>query len=196
MKRRRFLAALALAPAAAAGCKGKRDPGGVAPAVAPPKDGCQIAAGDARRGRALAPAEWEALDAACERILPQDRDPGARAAGVINYIDAQLAYGPIRSFRPLLQAGAHELDRLAAAQGRRFGELAAQAQDQILTRVQHSPLAGGRHSGARFFEVLLALTLEGFFSDPVYGGNRGQVGWKLIGLTPRTPGARCAYPGL
>lgn len=186
MRRRRFLRFLALAPVGAAlACRGR-------PARGPlPPDGCHLAARDAASGRVLTPAQWRALEAACERILPRDQDPGARDAGVINYIDAQLAYGPIRSLRALLQAGAAELDRRAGRAP--FCELAAAAQDQILAAVQHSPI--GRHSGARFFEVLLALTLEGFFGDPAYGGNRGEVGWRMIKLTPRRPGARCAYPG-
>jgi len=25
-------------------------------------------------------------------------------------------------------------------------------------------------------------TLEGFFSDPIYGGNRDKLGWKLVGF--------------
>jgi gluconate 2-dehydrogenase gamma chain len=36
-----------------------------------------------------------------------------------------------------------------------------------------------------FFEQLYALTMEGFFADPIYGGNRNKVSWKMIG-----------YPGL
>ncbi len=37
-----------------------------------------------------------------------------------------------------------------------------------------------------FFTLLWQNTQEGFWSDPVYGGNRGMAGWKLIGF----PGAR------
>jgi gluconate 2-dehydrogenase gamma chain len=32
-------------------------------------------------------------------------------------------------------------------------------------------------------------TVEGFFSDPLYGGNKDMAGWKLIGF----PGARYDY---
>jgi gluconate 2-dehydrogenase gamma chain len=35
-----------------------------------------------------------------------------------------------------------------------------------------------------FFQRLVTLTLEGFLSDPQYGGNRNQVGWRFIGRTP------------
>lgn len=40
-----------------------------------------------------------------------------------------------------------------------------------------------------FFELLLAYTIAGFFVDPVHGGNRDMVGWKMIGF----PGAQIGY---
>ena len=43
--------------------------------------------------------------------------------------------------------------------------------------------------GKVFFETLLQNTKEGFFADPVYGGNRDMAGWKMIGF----PGARYDY---
>ena len=39
--------------------------------------------------------------------------------------------------------------------------------------------------GKRFFEALYQSAMEGFFADPVYGGNLGKVSWKMVG-----------YPGL
>jgi gluconate 2-dehydrogenase gamma chain len=190
-----------LAPAAAAtACRSKERPGRAqapAPRSAPApaeEDGCQVAQRDAGSGRVLSRAQWEALDAACERILPADADPGARAAGVINYIDAQLVHPPVSSFCALLLSGAAELDRLAGARaGKRFAQLAMKDQEKVLGLLQKSRM--GPHSGARFLHVLVVLTLEGFFGDPVYGGNRDRAGWSLIGLSPRSPGARCAYRG-
>ena len=38
---------------------------------------------------------------------------------------------------------------------------------------------------AMFFDALLQITMEGFFADPIYGGNRDKAAWKMIG-----------YPGL
>ncbi len=40
-----------------------------------------------------------------------------------------------------------------------------------------------------FFKHLVKDTREGFFADPIYGGNRGMAGWKMIGF----PGARYDY---
>lgn len=33
-----------------------------------------------------------------------------------------------------------------------------------------------------FFPLLVAHTWQGFYADPIYGGNRDQVGWKMIGF--------------
>ena len=37
--------------------------------------------------------------------------------------------------------------------------------------------------------VIREHTVEGYFCDPVYGGNRGAVGWRLVGF----PGAQWGY---
>jgi gluconate 2-dehydrogenase gamma chain len=44
-------------------------------------------------------------------------------------------------------------------------------------------------SSMPYFETLLQDTRYGFFSDPVYGGNRDMAAWKMIGF----PGARYDY---
>ena len=40
-------------------------------------------------------------------------------------------------------------------------------------------------NGKHFFEALLQSAMEGFFADPIYGGNRDKVSWRMVG-----------YPGL
>ena len=40
-----------------------------------------------------------------------------------------------------------------------------------------------------FFDALLKDVPEGFFSDPIHGGNRNMVGWSMIGF----PGIRYDY---
>src|SRR5437899_6008653 len=37
----------------------------------------------------------------------------------------------------------------------------------------------------RSSDLLLQMTMEGFFADPMYGGNRNMAAWKMVG-----------YPGL
>ncbi len=33
-----------------------------------------------------------------------------------------------------------------------------------------------------FFPLLITHTRQGFYADPIYGGNKGQVGWNVIGF--------------
>jgi gluconate 2-dehydrogenase gamma chain len=53
-------------------------------------------------------------------------------------------------------------------------------QDEALTAFKDSPEKSGE---ARWYEILLVLSLEGFLGDPSYGGNQGEAGWKLVGFT-------------
>ncbi len=39
------------------------------------------------------------------------------------------------------------------------------------------------------FSAIYANTMEGYFADPIYGGNRDMAGWKLVGF----PGTRYDY---
>jgi gluconate 2-dehydrogenase gamma chain len=80
-----------------------------------------------------------------------------------------------------------------------FAELTAAQQDEVLTGLEKGEikLAGlGPHpieiDGGKedtFFAQLLQNVIEGFFCDPLYGGNKDMIGWKLIGF----PGAHYDY---
>jgi gluconate 2-dehydrogenase gamma chain len=153
------------------------------------------------------------IEAACERLIPADElGAGALAAGVPNYLDKQLggAWGagerlyrsgpwtagsasqgyqlpftPGELFHHALRAINLDLD----ARGTAFPSMTADAQDAYLKSLEGgSADLGGVPSGV-FFDMLLKMTVEGFFSDPVYGGNRDMVAWRMIGF----PGAYADY---
>lgn len=73
------------------------------------------------------------------------------------------------------------------AHGGDFARLSQSDQNEVLKSLESgtAKLKGGIDPKA-FFALLLQNTLEGFFADPLYGGNREMAGWKLIGF----PGAR------
>jgi gluconate 2-dehydrogenase gamma chain len=60
-----------------------------------------------------------------------------------------------------------------------FASAKPEQQDEVLTIFKNSPENTGE---ARWYEMLVVLTLEGFLGDPSYGGNRNQVGWQLVGF--------------
>lgn len=71
-----------------------------------------------------------------------------------------------------------------------FVELDPDQQDQILTDMDADTATGFEGPGGKaFFSWVRNDTIEGMFSDPMYGGNRGMVGWTLIGY----PGAQRLY---
>ena len=75
---------------------------------------------------------------------------------------------------------------------RSFDQLAADRQDEVLTALEKGKIDLPSLSAKLFFDLLLRNTDEGYFADPIYGGNRDKVGWKLLGF-PGLPSA--AYRG-
>jgi gluconate 2-dehydrogenase gamma chain len=161
------------------------------------------------------PEEGAAVEALADRLIPPDDEfPGGKDAGCAVFIDRQLA-GPYGSsqglyMRPPFMDGTPQqgtqsplkpaaryrqalaaLDRhcKAASGGKVFQQLPAPMQDEILSGLEKSTLTLDGTSGRAFFELLIKDTQDGFFADPIYGGNRDMVAWKMIGF----PGARYDY---
>jgi gluconate 2-dehydrogenase gamma chain len=137
-------------------------------------------------------AEYEAMAAACERMLPRDEDPGAADLGVPGYVDKALSDQRMSHVREDFVNGLRELMRRAQSQqGKPFAQLAPGEQDVLLSSFKNSP----KNSGAgHWYELLVVLTMEGALSDPSYGGNRDRKGWALIGFDTSEPPT--GYDGL
>lgn len=140
-------------------------------------------------------AEARVVEAACSRIFPTDESgPGAKEAGVVIFIDRQLA-GPYGRDKyrytkpPFVESGPEhgyqgqknprEVYREGIAQLGNFADLTAAEQDQKLRAIEKTT----------FFVMLRRHTIEGMFSDPMHGGNAGLIGWQLIGF----PGPLMSY---
>jgi gluconate 2-dehydrogenase gamma chain len=95
----------------------------------------------------------------------------------------QSRFTPSQMYRAAIPAIDAEAQRTG---GTAFSHLAPEAQDALLKRIETGAVDLGQAPATAFFALLLQNVMEGFFSDPVYGGNRGMAGWKLIGF----PGAR------
>lgn len=165
--------------------------------------------------RYFSDAEWITLHALLDRMIPaDDTGPGALEAGVAEFIDRQMdtpygqgglwyMQGPfVKDASPLmgyqLPYSPRELYRSAllglerAIQhkyGKRFDELDVATQDSTITELEKGQLSIGEVPPADFFDQLLKNTREGYFSDPVHGGNKGMAAWKMINF----PGARADY---
>ena len=158
------------------------------------------------------PAEAAFVEAAVGRLIPKDElGAGAVEAGVPVFLDRQLGgdYGkalrwymggpwspglPTQGYQSrftpaqMYRAAIRAIDAAVARDhgGAAFAKLSAGDQDKVLENLEAGRMALDGVDAKAFFKLLLQNTIEGFFSDPIYGGNRDMVGWKLIGF----PGAR------
>jgi gluconate 2-dehydrogenase gamma chain len=162
------------------------------------------------------PAETGFIEAAVGRLIPNDDvGPGAVEANVPFFLDRQLAgkfgrgdhyylggpwpkgtpeQGYQSRFNPadLYRAAIAAIDKYSGANfnGTIFSQLGADNQDKVLKGLESGEikLDGGVDSKT-FFAMLLQNTKEGYFSDPIYGGNKDMGAWKMIGF----PGAHYDY---
>jgi gluconate 2-dehydrogenase gamma chain len=123
-----------------------------------------------------------------ERLMPgAPGKPGARDAGVLNYIDLALA-GTYADLQDFYRRGLFALDAYCSATYKQpFAQLAAARQDEVITAMVEGKAAGFTWpTSQQFFNMLRTHTMEGMFADPVYGGNKDFAGWRLVGF----PGAQ------
>jgi gluconate 2-dehydrogenase gamma chain len=97
-----------------------------------------------------------------------------------------LPFTPSELFRTALRGIVEDLQRTRQV---RFEQLSRDEQDAYLTQLQTTDRDLAGVPSNVFFETLLGMTIEGYFCDPVYGGNKDMAAWKMIGF----PGAYAAY---
>ena len=152
-------------------------------------------------------------------IPPDPQTPGGKGAGCAVFIDRQLAGGygkheglynegpfhdgieqqgpqsaktPAEMYRSALAAVdsyCHVNSADTGQTGKSFAELPLERQDEILHGLEAGTVTLEGVDNKKFFEQLLKDTQQGFFADPIYGGNRDMCAWKMIGF----PGARYDY---
>ena len=120
--------------------------------------------------------EARTVEAVCAQIIPQDRDPGAVQAGVVTFIDRQLA-GFYKPLQKVYRQGIAGIDRDSRGfAGRVFADLPAASQIDVLRRIERNP------ETKPFFDLLVAHAMQGFYGDPRHGGNRERASWKMLGV--------------
>ncbi|GAA4340606.1 gluconate 2-dehydrogenase subunit 3 family protein [Pigmentiphaga soli] len=159
---------------------------------------------------------WSTLQRLVDVLIPPgDEGPGGLEAGVAEFIDQQmdtpygqgklwymdgphdpkapgnmgyqLPYAP-RDLYPKALAAFEAAVR--QAHGKPFAELDADAREGAVSDLEQGKLAlTDDIPAAAFFALLLQNVHEGYFCDPVHGGNKGMAAWKMVGF----PGARGDY---
>lgn len=137
----------------------------------------------------LGPQEAEILAAIAACILPTTDTPGAAEADAANYVTQALA-DPYRGLLPTYRQALDELSAFCAATlGAPFVDLNDAQQVAVLRDLEAGSIDRVQ-DGAEFFRLVRKHVLEGVFGEPHHGGNRGMVGWRLVGF----PGQRYGYP--
>ncbi|HEY1615505.1 MAG TPA: gluconate 2-dehydrogenase subunit 3 family protein [Rhizomicrobium sp.] len=161
-------------------------------------------------------AEAAFITSAVDRLIPADpTGPSGSEAGVPEFIDRQLAGGygqgehfylngpwakgeetqgyqsrltPAQFYRHAIA----EIEQYVgnANQGKAFKDLDAHTQDALLKQMESGTLKlKGSVDSKTFFTMFLQNVKEGYFSDPIYGGNKNGNAWAMIGF----PGAHYDY---
>ncbi len=207
--RRRFLQTMAIVPASTLVV------GGLTVGCTNAADGKTAQAAKPYEPTYFTKAEWAFIEAAVDHLIPADEyGPGAIAAGVPEFIDRQmetpfghgklwymdgpfhtdqvpeLGYQLNQNPREVYRHGIEACDAWCVkTHGKVYAELDKGLQEQILKDLQAGKIAFESVPSPTFFSFLLANTKEGFFADPIHGGNKGMVGWKMVGF----PGARADF---
>jgi gluconate 2-dehydrogenase gamma chain len=154
----------------------------------------------------LTPEQAVEVDAIAAQIIPTDDTPGAHEAGVVYFIDHALKTFA-RSQKDLLVEALAQVQTLtkrlfpavekfsAASSEEQIAVLKAmEREDNRPAEQRNLPLGVGsagvtpagqqpRHATpAQCFGFLRFATVVGFFCDPARGGNKDEVGWKLLGF--------------
>lgn len=154
------------------------------------------------------------IEAAADTLIPTDATgPGAAELGVATYIDRQMAggygkgdrlylEGPFAEGTPeqgyqlamtpseLIRAGIADVEAYAREKyGSGFEGLSTANRAAVMTDLDGKAVELPTVPTATFFALLLQLTIEGYFADPMYGGNKDKAAWKMIGF----PGADAMY---
>lgn len=114
------------------------------------------------------------VEAVAAQIIPSDDSPGAREAGTVYFIDRALttfASDKQRLYADGLAQLSAKLKELYPG-AENFSAATAEQQSDVLKALEKSD----------FFALVRTHTILGFLCQPERGGNRGGVGWKLIGF--------------
>ena len=135
--------------------------------------------------QSLTAEETSLLGAIADQIIPADAWAGGRDAGVVTFIDIQLA-GPYRRHQKAYHDGLAGIADICAVRfKKRFEELPWALQTSLLEEMEGGTWKEGIWSNgfsSRFFEMVRLHCMQGYYGSPRHGGNKNFVSYNMIGL--------------
>jgi gluconate 2-dehydrogenase gamma chain len=129
---------------------------------------------DGRPFRFFTPLQAADYEAFASHIFPTDETPGAKEANVVRFVDfalSEIEPQNKQDFSNALEALNVQAKKIAPGAAS-FAALTSGQQVEAMKALENG------HD----FEMLRFYAVVGFLGDPADGGNKDQVGWKLIGL--------------
>jgi gluconate 2-dehydrogenase gamma chain len=137
------------------------------------------------RWKFLTNKEGALLEAIAEQFIPEDEDPGAREACVVNFIDTQLTKH-YKRFQDRYRTGLKALQKTCSmVTGSEFEKLASAEQLTFLEQMEDNKLPEDHWASedpSSFFRLMLSHCMQGFYGDPRHGGNCNHVSYNMIDL--------------
>lgn len=134
------------------------------------------------------PDEYKLVDQVSELIIPKDESPGAREAGVAEFIDFMVAHEfPDVQFR--FRTGVGWLNAFAVENdGAEFCALAAARQEALLSRLAlQSKQKPTEVQGQEFFKLIREYTVMGYYTSKPGMESLDMPGLKLYSASPECP---------
>jgi gluconate 2-dehydrogenase gamma chain len=154
------------------------------------------------------------VEAAADRFIPADElTQGGSALGIATFVDRQLAgawgsgdrmymQGPwpkgssSQGYQSPMTPAQFIRAGIAATNAycrttfqKEFDRLTIAQQVDVLRSLELGTIALQGVPAKEYFDLLLNAVMEGFFADPIYGGNKDKASWKMIGF----PGVIAVY---
>jgi len=137
------------------------------------------------RWEVLSEDEARTLAVLCDQIIPADDWASASQAGVVVFIDRQLA-GPYRRHRKVYHQGLEQAESLSQSQFKCELTRASLSQQVEIAK-------GLEQQSPQFFELVRRHTMQGYYGSPRHGGNKDAVSWRMLGLDEPPLRGRAQY---
>ncbi len=168
LKRRTFLAGM----------------GTAAVAALLPFSGCTSEPEPSKKLFRFSSEQFKTIRAVQEHLFPHEAQaPGAIDVHATEYLQMTLGQpGFDPEIRDFILSGVQQFQTyLEESSLPAFDKLAESRRDEVLLKIQHL------NWGENWLSLLLTYIFEALLSDPVYGGNPDEIGWKWLEHIPGLP---------
>jgi hypothetical protein len=121
-----------------------------------------------------------------EHMFPKGSQlPSAKAMHVTRFLLETVTHRSFdKDIRAFVLEGAQELE---AREKGRFASLTHQQKEKALRAYEET------NYGRAWLSRIMTLTMEGMFSDPIYGSNIHEAGWKAVDAYGGSPRPQARY---